>query len=295
VPFVGNTLIAIWEKVKSDKPRPIHELRRDAPLSLEPVVMRCLEKDPARRYQNVAELAKALLPLAPERSRGSVARIVRILEAPGVITASLSLPPSSHVPAETATSVSIQSAPRPASPRRVGVIAFATVVVLGLRELQRQGQNGASSRIDTPTSTPAQTAAPTQTQPIPVVAPVRDAVLPPADSASPTPSAPPTAAPPPVAPKPMTPKPAVAKTQHIAPAAKSDAKPASKDAPPATADASLGAVASFPSVASSASATVARSGSRPPAATASARPTSGASPWVVDIVEKRKAKPGETP
>ena len=91
-PFTGNTVIKLWEHVKTGVPATVVSLRRDAPLALDAIVRRCLEKDPDKRYQNVAELAKALLPLGPERSRNSVARIVRVVESPGSTTASLSLP-----------------------------------------------------------------------------------------------------------------------------------------------------------------------------------------------------------
>ena len=108
-PFTGTTLIGIWERVKTDTPKPIEELRRDSPRGLGPIVLRCLEKERDRRYQTVAELAKALLPLASERMRATVARVVRIVESPGVTTESLSLPPSGHLAAQGATSVSVAS------------------------------------------------------------------------------------------------------------------------------------------------------------------------------------------
>ena len=44
-----------------DAPRPPHEVRGTAlPLDLERVVMRCLEKQPQRRFNDAAELADAL-------------------------------------------------------------------------------------------------------------------------------------------------------------------------------------------------------------------------------------------
>jgi serine/threonine-protein kinase len=90
-PFADDNLLKIWRKVEHEVPLPLERLRRDAPAALTPIVMKCLEKDPRRRYPNVAELAKAILPFGPERSRGSVTRIVRIVEAPGVTTGALDL------------------------------------------------------------------------------------------------------------------------------------------------------------------------------------------------------------
>jgi eukaryotic-like serine/threonine-protein kinase len=299
VPFVGSTLISIWERVKKDEPPPIQALRRDAPLSLGPIVLRCLEKDPAARFQNVAELAKALLPLAPERSRGSVARIVRIVESPGVTTASLSLPPSGHIPAETATSVSIQSLPHPSAPRRSGVIAFAIaatvgVTVLGIREIQRQGQDEVSKTVDTATAVPAQTPPPTP-QP-PVVAPLPGAVQDqPSDAAELATSAPDASAARRVVGKgaPASSPGALSESKRpVSQPSTPAVRPANalSTATPATPSASAPPVGS----ARAGDVTAAREPSRTPAQSHSARAPS-VSPWVVDIVEKRKPKPGEKP
>jgi serine/threonine-protein kinase len=62
----------------------LREFRPDAPEGLEKVIIKCLEKEPWDRYKSVAELAKALLPYAPERSRTVVERIGKILERAGM-------------------------------------------------------------------------------------------------------------------------------------------------------------------------------------------------------------------
>ncbi|APR85149.1 Serine/threonine-protein kinase pkn3 [Minicystis rosea] len=46
-------------------PAPPSQLRPGLPLALDGVILRCLEKDPTRRYQSMAELAAALAPFAP--------------------------------------------------------------------------------------------------------------------------------------------------------------------------------------------------------------------------------------
>jgi serine/threonine-protein kinase len=305
-PFIGNTLISIWEKVKADTPKPIQELRRDAPLSLEPIVLRCLEKDPADRYQNVAELAKALLPLAPERSRGSVARIVRIVEAPGMTTASLSLPPSGRVPAETATSVSIQAESKPVPPRRAGIIAFAItaaigVSVLAVREIQRQGQNEASKTLDTVTPAPA--VAPPRVEPQPAVATVPEArpsaTSDPASSADPATTDP--ASPAHRAATSAPAKPVVSKAAAVG-ALSEPKRPVSESINPEVDKSRTAAPVKPPTIATEsavpaappAPTTIAKvEETRTPAPLRSAHPAGAATPWVVDIVEKRKAKPGD--
>ena len=66
------------------EPTPFAGTQPDHAPALESAVLRCLEKDPARRYANVGELAAALGPFAPLRARAVVDRILRIVEATGL-------------------------------------------------------------------------------------------------------------------------------------------------------------------------------------------------------------------
>jgi serine/threonine protein kinase len=92
LPFSGNSLFELREAILRAEPAPVRESRRDAPAGLTPVLLKCLEKDRKDRYANVAELAKALWAVASVRSRDSITRIVRTIEAPGIDTQSLALP-----------------------------------------------------------------------------------------------------------------------------------------------------------------------------------------------------------
>jgi serine/threonine-protein kinase len=62
---------------------PLRTLRPEVPLGVEAVAARCLEKNRDERFANVAELAQALAPFAPERSFVSIERSSRILNVPG--------------------------------------------------------------------------------------------------------------------------------------------------------------------------------------------------------------------
>jgi serine/threonine protein kinase len=61
-PFQGTTITQLCAAVVAD-PAPLpSSLRAELPLGLEDIVLRCLEKDPTRRYANAAELCAALAP-----------------------------------------------------------------------------------------------------------------------------------------------------------------------------------------------------------------------------------------
>ncbi|HMA94465.1 MAG TPA: serine/threonine-protein kinase, partial [Polyangiaceae bacterium] len=76
VPFGGEIVADLWHKIRTATPLPLIELR-EIPEALNRAVMRCLEKEPARRFANLGEFADALACVAPEQSRNSIDRILR--------------------------------------------------------------------------------------------------------------------------------------------------------------------------------------------------------------------------
>ena len=137
VPFQETSIYRIRKRVTEDQPRSIRELRRDAPSTLEPIILKCLEKEPSKRYATLAELGKALLPFASLRARDSVARIVRTVEAPGSDTSSLDLSSGGRVsasPMARTIGIARNSSHRA---RFVAFVAVAAVVagVTGIRAL----------------------------------------------------------------------------------------------------------------------------------------------------------------
>lgn len=77
--FVADSVRQVWTRILETAPTPLAAHCPEAPASLQAVIDRCLEKDPARRFQNVAELAIALLPFAPSRARLYAQRASSIL------------------------------------------------------------------------------------------------------------------------------------------------------------------------------------------------------------------------
>jgi serine/threonine-protein kinase len=76
-PFIAESYPAMIVKVAIE---PVPPLSGELPRGLAEVVYRCLEKDPAHRFQSVAELARALEPYmgSPARVSGPVERVRRL-------------------------------------------------------------------------------------------------------------------------------------------------------------------------------------------------------------------------
>jgi uncharacterized RDD family membrane protein YckC len=63
-PFEGKNAVQVVTNVVNTKPKPLSELRKDAPPGLERVVARCLAKEPDGRYLDYMALRNALLPFS---------------------------------------------------------------------------------------------------------------------------------------------------------------------------------------------------------------------------------------
>ena len=127
VPFTGDELFELALKITQEPAPRISALRADVPVTLESVILRCLEKDRAARYQDVAELVAALAPFAPGRSRALVERIGRIVHAvrasslaPTAFAQPLPVPallPTRHAQEATSWPVVAPILPPPSTPR----------------------------------------------------------------------------------------------------------------------------------------------------------------------------------
>ncbi|HVY46915.1 MAG TPA: serine/threonine-protein kinase, partial [Minicystis sp.] len=146
-PFAPGPASAVCAAIAADPPEKLRARRLDAPEALERVVLRCLEKDPARRFETVSMLAAALAPFA----RGALPRAGDL--------------PEGHVSAAGAAldiaAVDTELAPRASSRRTrrlsvaLGVTAAAVVVV----SLARMNGVGAESSRPIDAAPAAQTAA----------------------------------------------------------------------------------------------------------------------------------------
>ncbi len=96
-PFTGESVRQICDQVLDAEPVKMAKFTVDIPDDLQLIVDRCLAKAPARRFQNVAELAISLLPFGPSKGRIHAERASTILRASGHAGASVrfqsSMPP----------------------------------------------------------------------------------------------------------------------------------------------------------------------------------------------------------
>jgi len=78
VPFDGETLPEVCIKVATRAPRSLRALRSDIPEEVEVTILKCLEKNPQDRFENLAEFAGSLFPFAGRTARVSIERIVQV-------------------------------------------------------------------------------------------------------------------------------------------------------------------------------------------------------------------------
>ncbi|MFO0734239.1 MAG: serine/threonine-protein kinase [Labilithrix sp.] len=81
VPFEAETLLDLCFRVAQEDCVPPTVHRPEIPAGLSDAVMRCLEKEPSKRWNNVGELAAALEPFGPADKKGTAARTAGILAA----------------------------------------------------------------------------------------------------------------------------------------------------------------------------------------------------------------------
>jgi serine/threonine-protein kinase len=85
LPFEADTAGAICAMIAADDPVPMRWMNKDLPEELEKIVLHCLEKEPAARYQDVAELADALRPYATASGIVAADRAAKTMEDAGLM------------------------------------------------------------------------------------------------------------------------------------------------------------------------------------------------------------------
>lgn len=130
-PFDASEITGIIAQVLHEPHRTARSLVPDIPTGLEEVIDHCLQKEPAKRYQCAADVAVALLPFAPKRSRAVAERATKMqARAAGADLPPESLPPPVYRPTPPPPVV---APPAPEPPARASLAWLALLaVVLGL-------------------------------------------------------------------------------------------------------------------------------------------------------------------
>lgn len=105
VPFEADTMPQLCGMILQEAVPPPRSVRTGLPEGLETAILRCLEKDRTKRFQNLAEVAAALVPFAPRASARSAQRISKVLSAAGLPSSAVAVAPSSPPPAGNTTDV----------------------------------------------------------------------------------------------------------------------------------------------------------------------------------------------
>ncbi len=132
--FHGDTPIAIALAQIQQMPTAPRELEPSLPPAVESVILKCLEKDPGRRYQSVEELETALSGLSSVVTPASTP-VPRVTPAPTVSarTAPTVAAPVSATTAPTATTAGKPlPAPQPKNYLKVVVAGLVVVLVVGV-------------------------------------------------------------------------------------------------------------------------------------------------------------------
>lgn len=129
-PFGGETLAGVCAAIAADTPEPLRRWRPEVPPALDAIVVRCLDKDPTRRFQDVGEVAIALAPFAPPTSRNLVERAARLSRAGALHGTTVPRGPDAPAPAATDAPWSASALARPRPPIRVRVLGVAAVTLV---------------------------------------------------------------------------------------------------------------------------------------------------------------------
>jgi eukaryotic-like serine/threonine-protein kinase len=190
-PYGGDTFSSMVIKVVND---PLPRLSVPLPADLDAIVYRCLEKDPARRFQNVAELAQALARYAQSQTQAAIS-VQRTRSIIG-LEAHRSFEPGSpgRVPPSTISGAAGARTAPPTGSRRWPILAGAAVMA-GAVAIAIVASRGGGGTGDGPTPAGQPSAPPAATAPAPPPAPPATPTLPappavPASAPAAAPSAP---------------------------------------------------------------------------------------------------------
>ena len=153
-PFTGESMTDLALAISTEPPMPFPVTVAPA---LEQIVLTCLEKDPAKRYQNVAELAEALAPFAhldPSHAAAAAAMLSKPRDAMAVVDELLAKQTKHTTLHGASGAVLTRSVPRATLGLALALVAAIVVIVF----LYTRGSD--EPRRDEPIATPHPAAVP---------------------------------------------------------------------------------------------------------------------------------------
>jgi urea transport system substrate-binding protein len=127
LPFRGNSVTAVLTSLAVDSPVPLRELNPDIPAALANLIMRMLEKDPARRPQSAGEVVAALRAIEGQTPTASEAFLPGGPVSPSAVAPTVAPNAWSNTPAD---SVRYPPVARPQTRRRRQVAVGALACLL---------------------------------------------------------------------------------------------------------------------------------------------------------------------
>jgi len=189
-PFTADTMPQLCGLILSGPTPSIRAVLPSIPPGLDAVLRRCMEKDPARRYPNIAEFTGALAEFAPRRARVSIDRVARVIQSASMTTSGVIVASTPGAQAQTGGSWTDSKLGIDAKPSRKAVwVALAATAVLAIAAffIARRGQVPVEATVVLPTPVPAAVPPPAQVtpqDPMPLaVPPVASSVANPSPSA----------------------------------------------------------------------------------------------------------------
>lgn len=116
-PFDAPTLPLLCARICTSPPTPLTSYKPDVPPALLEVIEKCLAKDPAARFQNAADLARALAPFGTARGLEVAEKAARVARSEGLALEGEAPAPDSIRPRRLAWDSS--PPPLPPRPRRL--------------------------------------------------------------------------------------------------------------------------------------------------------------------------------
>ncbi|MGC1935772.1 MAG: serine/threonine-protein kinase, partial [Candidatus Acidiferrales bacterium] len=110
--FHADTAVAIAVKQMQEAPTPPHDIEPNIPVYIERAILKCLEKDPAKRFQSVGELETAL---RSTRATGATAASAPVATTPTPAAAAAITPASGLVKHPTAPTIAVAGTLLPAT------------------------------------------------------------------------------------------------------------------------------------------------------------------------------------